>query len=69
MCSSLSEKTASTGTMTRIVVEISKMIQQQLNGQGQIKFFTSIDPHNNVCFTFIVCTTNSSTKIYNHVSM
>ena len=64
------ENHASTGTMTRIVEEIPKMISTTMEWtrtRASKNFFTSIYPFCNLCFTFIVHITNSSTQIYNHV--
>ena len=64
--------TASTGSMTRIVEEISKMTPTTVEWtetRAGKKYFTCIYPYNNVHFTFIVCITNSITQGYTRASM
>ena len=52
MGSNPSKNSASTGTMTRIVKEVSKWYKPQWNRQGQVNnFFASMYPSDNVCFT------------------
>ena len=55
MGSNSPKRTASTGTMTRIAEETPKIITtmvEWIKTRASKNFFTSIYPHNNVCFTF-----------------